>query len=267
MCKRCDRIKLLESKFSGPVFLFASGASSLSFDLGKYANHNFIVVNGAARKFLQDDRKFFAYVFTDESFVANSLELIKDCFCLAEFFFMPFEIYKKYLQEAVQKAGVEQKFFFINRVNRTHGEKCMSDTLFAIKSALDPKLLFDLSLLSAKKNKIGFSKDLAKGYFGSRTIAHIALQVIYYLGFEKVFLVGVDLSEAAGRFYDKDTSTALPTSLDKDYERFILPSFRFMADRVVDENFQVYNISEISRLPEAVVKKIKNQEMEKLLLA
>lgn len=265
MCERCSRVKNLENKYSGAVFIHASGGSAAEFDLDQYADQVFFVVNGAARKFLEKNICFFAYIFTDESFVAESLELIRNCLHLTNYLFVPFELYQKYLADMAVSEGVEDKFYFINRVNRIHGEKNINDKFFSLKAVFDNELKFDFSLFSAKKNKIGFSKNMSKGYFGARTIPYIALQVIFYLGFESVFLIGVDLSEASGRFYDESPVTTLPTSLDKDYARFILPSFQFMAREIISPNFQVYNLSETSRLPSDVIPKIKYTDLEKIL--
>lgn len=70
-----------------------------------------------------------------------------------------------------------------------------------------------MSRLFYKSKNIGFSKDITDGYFCARTIAYVALQLAYYLGFKRVFFVGLDLNSEVGRFYDK--KDPLPTTLDK----------------------------------------------------
>jgi KDO transferase-3 len=106
---------------------------------------------------------------------------------------------------------------------------------------------------------------MGRGYFCGRTIAYLCVQLAYTLGFRKVFIVGMDLKNNAGRFYE-ESKDALPTSLDDDYDGFILPSFAFMQKRIAaKENFQVFNLSSQSRLPDDILPKINLNQLDQLL--
>jgi KDO transferase-3 len=105
---------------------------------------------------------------------------------------------------------------------------------------------------------------MSKGYFGGRTIPFAALQLAYHLGFSKVFLVGVDMNAQPGRFYEQGEA-ALPTRLDEDYEDYILPSFELLAEQVVGPAFQVFNLSQTSRLPGDLVPVIDLHQLDALL--
>lgn len=87
-------------------------------------------------------------------------------------------------------------------------------------------------------------------------MAYVALQLAYHVGFSKVFLVGVDLNQSVGRFYEGSGATASLCGLDQYFERRILPSMKLMADTVVSERFKVYNLSATSRLPASVIPKV-----------
>ncbi|MNQ93726.1 lipopolysaccharide core biosynthesis protein [compost metagenome] len=112
---------------------------------------------------------------------------------------------------------------------------------------------------------LGFSKNLHKGFFDARTVTYLTLQIAYHLGFSKVFLVGVDLNQNAGRFYESKGSTLSPCGLDQHFDSRILPSFRLMAEQVVGSEFAVYNLSTASRLPQSVIPFISLAQVEAMV--
>lgn len=257
------KIQELHGVFSGPVFIFASGASSAEFPLSKYSHLPFIAVNGAVRRFIEEGVVPFAYVFSDENFIKNSVELVEQAVKICKFIFMPYELYEKYLSNNVELTPFLDKIYFIHKLNRENGVKKKSDWFFHISKILDKDLLFNYSFFSGRKNKIGFSKNIEKGYFCIRTIPYIALQLSYYLGFNNVFLVGMDLTASVGRFYDQENP--LPTTLDEDYPRHIGPGFEFFSKHVINETFKVYNLSTKSRVSAEVIPKINLDELFKFI--
>ncbi|MNG00047.1 lipopolysaccharide core biosynthesis protein [compost metagenome] len=84
-------------------------------------------------------------------------------------------------------------------------------------------------------------------------MAYVALQIAYHAGFNKVFMVGVDLNQNVGRFYENRHSKLSPCGLDQHFDSRILPSFELLAESVVDKDFAVYNLSPTSRLPRTVI--------------
>ena len=258
-----NRIDELNKSFSGPVFIFASGASAAEFSLNEYSNIPFIAVNGAVRKFIDEGIVPLAYVFSDESFISNSVELVEMAIKLCKFIFMPYELFDKYLSNNSDLIPYFDKIYFIHKLNRKNGVKQGADWLYYTRKIFDRDLLFDYSLFSSRKNKIGFSKNIKKGYFCIRTIPYIALQLSYYLGFNRVFLVGMDLTASVGRFYDR--GDALPTTLDKDYPKHIEPGFKFFSQNVINDDFKVYNLSTNSRVSTGIIPKISLDELAKLI--
>lgn len=258
-----NNLSTLKEKFSGNVFIFASGGSAKNFPLLDYKDNDFICVNGAVSVFIERNITPFAYLFDDEGFLINSLDLVLKAIKVSKYIFMPEELYIKHLASKVKLQEFVNKIYFIERVNRGHGRKVLSDKEFSFKNILNKDLVFSFSLLSNRKNRIGFSRNMETGYYCARTIPYVALQLAYYLGFKSVVLIGLDLNSQAGRFYDKDN--ALPTSIDQDYLRFILPSFELLANKVIDEEFKVYNLSETSKLPNKIVKKIDLTGLDKIL--
>lgn len=254
-----NKLLALKEKFNGNVFIYASGKSSDEFPLAEYKDEKYIVVNGAVRSFIESGIKPFAFIFDDASFLENNIELVLQAIIFSDFIFMPKNIYLKYgLKDKIARYDLN-KILFINKVNKRDGVILEPYKLFFIKNIFNKNLIFDFSRVLYKSKNIGFSKDITQGYFCARTIPYVALQLAYYLGFKKVFFIGLDLNAAVGRFYDKEHP--LPTTLDKDYPKHIYPSFVLTAKRVFDEEFQAYNLSVSSKLPESVIPKISLNEL------
>lgn len=258
-----NSLALLKGKFQEEVFVFASGASAKNFPILNYREKKFICVNGAVKIFLEKNINPFAYVFNDESFLVDSLELVFMAISKSRYVFMPEELYFKYVEREAVERGSVGKIFFIERVNRPYGVKKLSDRFFYFRNILNKSYVFNFNIFSSRKNRIGFSQDLEKGYFCARTIPYVALQIAKYMGFRKVFMIGLDLDSKVGRFYEKNR--VLPTSIDKDYFRFILPSFELMSNKIVCDDFRVFNLSPISRLPENVLVKIDTVKLDDIL--
>ena len=258
-----NRLSTLKEKFSGNIFIFASGGSAKFFPLLDYKDNDFICVNGAVSVFIKKNITPFAYLFDDESFLINSFDLVLRAIEVSRYIFMPEELYIKHLANKAELQESISKIYFIERVNRGHGREVFSDKAFSFKNILNKDLVFNFSLFSNRKNRIGFSRNMETGYYCARTIPYVALQLAYYLGFKRVVLIGLDLNSQFGRFYDKDN--ALPTSLDQDYLRFILPSFELFSSKIINDNFKVFNLSESSRLPGSVIEKINLNKLDNIL--
>lgn len=56
----------------------------------------------------------------------------------------------------------------------------------------------------------GFSYDLTKGIYSGYTVSYLALQIAVYMGFRKIFYVGLDLKHQPGltHFFGKDSVSA-----------------------------------------------------------
>ncbi len=92
----------------------------------------------------------------------------------------------------------------------------------------------------------GFYKDVIKGVWEGTTVTYVALQIAYYLGFERVILIGVDHSfKAKGRVHKTVTSSGGdidhfdPNYFGKGF-RWNLPDLATSkyAYRLAKENFQ-----------------------------
>jgi KDO transferase-3 len=168
------------------------------------------------------------------------------------------------LYEKEPQALEADSLLLMERVNRWIGVQRRSDRAFAWSARRDPDLVMRWSLLSQTANRIGFSRNFGRGYFNARTIAYAAVQLAYFLGFDKIFLVGVDMNSSLGQFYDP-AGSQMKSRLDGDFDDHILPHFEILARRVLDSGFQVFNLSRDSRLPGDLIPKVSLGQVDDLI--
>ncbi len=224
------------------MVILASGASAKHFPLGEFAHLPIIAMNGSVAMTAEHGIKPFFYVCTDKSFCQQQPALfataLRDSQRLA--------LWPEQFAGADIPAGTER--YALHKADapgllaglRGHGDSCVCNR----------------SLWSKRARSIAFSKDLAHGFFDARTVAYVALQLAYHLGFAEVLLVGVDLDQTVGRFYEGDQGQYSPCGLDQHWDSRILPSLTLMAREVVNEHFHVYNLSTTSRIPAELIPRV-----------
>ena len=249
---------------TGPVLLLASGPSASEFPLHNYRSLPVVAMNGSIVRCVDEGIRPFYYLCDDPNFVTGRPALALMGVGHGEHLAMSLDVLQA-IHSADATALNGKKIYLLERVNRQDGRAVMSDRAYAWSIRNDDELISNFSLLRRKPNRIGFSLNLKRGYFGSRTIPFGALQLACHLGFRQVFLVGLDLRQNGGRFYEKGEA-ALPSSLDEDFEQYILPSFALMARKILPRTgMQVFNLSGVSRMPERVIPKITLQRLDELL--
>lgn len=235
----------------GAVFIIASGLSARSFPLERFAHVPMITMNGAISMFLNTDVRPLFYACTDRSFSEQQPGLFK------------------YAMHVSQNVALWEDHALATAI-------LPSGRLYPLRKAKRPSWLDNVrgkhtalvtnhGLPGFRQRPLGFSKDMSEGFFDARTVAYLTLQLAYHLGFSKVFLVGVDLNEKSGRFYETQGGANSPCGLDQHYHTRILPSLALMASKVVGDGFRVYNVSECSRIPESVVPRVGLGEVEGML--
>ena len=245
------------------VFLVASGPSVNDFDLTKKACADFWAMNGSIYLFSDVNVQPDLYLCDDPNFALAKLDAIILALKLCKRVALSYEVIKVVLDQA-EDLLKGQTIYLLEKVNRINGVKQLSDRKFAWKVRKDKDLVSDYSLLKSRPNTWGFSKNLVKGYYSARTIPYVGLQIAYCLGYQCVFLVGVDLTNTHSRFYESGEK-AQPSSLDEHYNRHIYPNFRLMSEKIMSDKFKVYNLSGNSRLPNSLIPKITNLQLLELL--
>lgn len=248
----------------GPVLIVASGPSAADFPLARYRHIPMMAMNGSLIRLQQDNIQPFFYLCDDPRFVKSRVQVVVDAAATAHNIALNAPSLERLLHMRPD-CEWRAKPFLLERVNRSWQQPRTHDRCYAWSVRNDPQLLSSFSLFRSKPNRLGFSTNMAKGYYSARTIPYAALQLACHLGFSHAFLVGLDLNPTLGRCYP-EKGNVLKSTLDIDYDDFILPSFRFMQQHIREAaDFHVYNLSSISRLPDSVVPKLTPDTLDPLL--
>ena len=234
----------------GTVFIVASGASTKDFPLEKYADVPMITMNGAISKFTGTGIKPFFYVCTDQGFPLQQPGLFSHAMGISE----RVALWEDHVWG--KQAEPQGELYLLGRAPK----QSWSDLFRA-----DPELVRSRKLGTGRTRTLGFSKNLKRGFFDARTVAYLALQLAYHVGFTKVFLVGVDLNQSISRFYEEPGDMASPCRLDQHFDTRILPSFEILSKYVMNKDFQVYNLSDCSRISAELVPRVTMDQLDTLI--
>lgn len=235
----------------GPVFLIASGGSARDFPVEEFAHVPMITMNGAISLLAEKDIAPYFYVCTDRHFSVQQPRLYATAMRTSE-------------NVAVwqDQLGGDRP---LPRGRAYALKKAPRASLLSILFHRQGSLIRKRSLWSSRCKDIGFSTDMSQGFFDARTVMYVALQLACHLGFEQVFLVGFDLNQSAGRFYETCPGKRSPCGLDQHFHKRILPSLELMASQVTHERFRVFNLSPVSRVPDDVIPRISLDHARQLI--
>ena len=244
--------------YQGTVVVLASGPSAKNFPI-EACPYPIVAVNGSILMFEGLAARPFYYLCDDPNFVKQRPDLLALGIEKAE----NVALSRSCFEEAQQRGIVfspETNFYLLERAIHLAGSRALSARKFAWSIRKDKNLHSGFSFWRRKPNTIGFSRNLSKGYFSARTIAYVAVQLACHLGFSRVCIAGVDLNPESGRGYQEQTP--LSSTLVKDFPEHILPSFIFMKRHIIKSGeFEVYNLSDASRLPERVIPRMTVSEL------
>lgn len=93
----------------------------------------------------------------------------------------------------------------------------------------------------------GFCFDLARGIYSGYTVSYFALQLAVYMGFTKIFYLGLDLKHTEGQthFFGRDW---VSTNHEQTEFPKMIRMLQFAAQRLAGSDVQVYNCSPVSTL-------------------
>ncbi|MGR6641460.1 lipopolysaccharide biosynthesis protein [Pseudomonas aeruginosa] len=239
---------------NGDVFVIASGASAKEFPIQDFAEVPMIAMNGSISMFSGTKINPFFYVSSDRDFSNQQPEL----FSIALSRSSRVALWPDQLDKFAPLIAGEA--YSLKKAEQSPRRDLIGKYGFSL-----PKVI--ASLLSKRARTIGFSEDMSQGFFDARTVAYIAIQIAYHAGFRRVFLVGVDLTPSVDRFYEKPGMYKSPCSLDDYYDTRILPSLKLLNGLKAKRGFEVYNLSQSSRIPSTVISKIGLERARNLIYA
>lgn len=238
------------------VNILASGSSIKAIDLTKISQQPCIFVNGSINLMGQCDfTQPVAYAITDPRFIRHNLAILQNRYdgqC------------PLYLTQAVLEKLAEtdptiieksyQNLYLIYSVERPITQPSGGFlTQFLLKWQTKKRPLVDFHnhpnfvIKQQGKNAIGVSLDIRHGFVEAGTVAYVATQLAYGLGFKQIHLYGVDLINASEpRFYENSQNSA-PSKLEPAIYNRIVPSFDLLATVYQQQGVKVYNHSPISK--------------------
>lgn len=256
-CRIAELVPLTHTREQGKghsCFVVASGPSLGEVDLTRLGDHACFGVNGAIARYAGLRRGPSHYVITDPDFIRHRFHLVEAAFATRPFFF---------LSAAAISSICERNPALLSRTSVS-----LIETHFCRygEPRLEPHEIEHLvathDTLSASSWRIGFSRDIEVGLFSAHTVAYYPIQIASYMGFSEVYLLGVDLGSTGAqvRFYER-AGSARPSRMDRDLNKYILPSFAVLAQVCREApDFRVFNLSPISRLPAETIPRLSLDE-------
>lgn len=238
------------------VHILASGPSIQTNAIAQICHEPVIFVNGSIS--LTTQYHFsnpVAYVITDPRFIKHNRDI-------------PLEFYQGFCPLYISALVAEQLWldapdFLVRYAPYTRiiypVDRPIDNSLVAIQQTtllgkIAVKLNKRLRLKHLKHSpyhtihkKIGVSWDIRYGFVEGGTVALVALQLAYSLGFKEIHLYGIDLlNSQLPRFYENKDNVA-PTKLDNAIYKRIVPSFEWVAQNYQNKGVMIYNHSPISK--------------------
>ncbi|MCZ7835349.1 sugar glycosyltransferase [Atlantibacter hermannii] len=241
----------LKNRYQGDVLLTATGPSTKKMDFSVVPETMPVMgVNGAY--VLQGQVRYSLYIVVDMEFFDSKPETITAVISNPDIVFFTTlhgvaKIYDRHPQNEIlcQIALIE------DACCRIYQGKITDDTKWQTFKDNDT-VSFD-----EKNSNICFTTDIRNGIFDAGTVVYWALQVLYFLGFNRILISGLDMNNFhQPRFYESE-HTQLPSYLENKVENIVFPAFS-LASRVLEQHgVYVFNLSQESAVPELIFKKVK----------
>ncbi len=244
---------------SGNCFIVGTSPSVNDIDFTKLKRQVCFGVNGAIAKFRDADFTPTYYAISTYDFFENRFDMVREIIKSGAKCFFPFWGLCKICEQDASLLQ-DSPIYLLDPLNQRYGVPAMSERAFDTWASTDPAIILHPSI-RMKSDKVGFCMNMEKGYFHGENIVYTALQHAYYIGFRRIFILGMDLNYAGlkPRFYE-DASDTRPTWIDVSFERSIVPCFEIVRDMCEEMRIEVYNLSLKSRLPGEIIPKISFEE-------
>jgi KDO transferase-3 len=252
-------LEALSRAASEDCFIVAAGPSVAEIDFARLRGKTCFGVNGSIIKSAEAGVPFAYHLIQDRNFFLDRFELVRVALrsgaeCL--FSFRGLSVICEREPALLQGA----KVFLMDEISAHYARPKLAPEAFDRWAEADPDLTLH-SQVRPSEGRVGFSRDIRKGVFTGQTIVFSAIQIACWLGFRRIFALGLDLGGTGQgtRFYESGVQAA-PMRLDRDYEPYVLPAFEVAHEVLPQLGVELYNVSPASRLPGAIVPKISFDE-------
>lgn len=225
--------------------IILSGGSVADIDYSRLSGLQALGVNGSL--VLQDkfDIEFPYYCVIDRSFARTQRQIMKRIVSEDRVFLLGPDVLR-YMLEYIPVDSIRCRLCIIEDVHeRAYEPRMTTSALLNAQRHGRDIVLFD------QRIPLGFSFESAVGWFDADTVAYTALQAVIWGGARRVYFHGLDIKDAEStpRFYETGTTASRPlTRLEKNFEKYIKPSFRGAIQLLKARGIEVYNLSPDSAL-------------------
>ena len=226
----------LHNPFNDTCVIVATGPSINEIDhiFFKKQEYDYFGLNGAISL---NNTDFKYYVIIDHDFIRNRFDLVTKVLQMKCIFFTTARCLDEILKK-MHLADIRCDFKVLEIISAGKNEKFMGDTITGHEH--QEHYFFH--------ENFGFSLNFQDAIFDYYTVAYTAFQIIYGLGYEEIFLIGIDLTDLnQARFYESEQHKQ-PTLIHHHLDD-ILKAFACAARVFNQKNKKVYNLSHISIIP------------------
>lgn len=243
----------LQNKFQRSCFIVASGPSLAEINLSTLGQHHTISLNCAIKKFNDDGSQPTHCIIVDHRVFERQWDCVKASILSGANCFFSYEGLSRICEQDPEllKQG---NIFLIESISRKYGVPRPSKRECQTNFKADPEIFIADEYLSLCRS-VGFSTNLEKGLFSGKTVATWATQLGVALGYEQIFIVGMDLGGTGKKHFYADGNNASPDFM-KDYEPNIRVCFEQAKRASIANGFKIYNLSKHSTLPDEIISKI-----------
>ncbi|PWC19852.1 sugar glycosyltransferase [Brenneria roseae subsp. roseae] len=234
----------IKNKYTGSILLTATGPSVNHIKFNTPPPIPAMGVNGSY--FLKSYVDFSFYVVTDIHFPEHQPDIIKKVvFDSNIIFFTTIDIIMKILERFSIKE-IKCSFIIIEDLGDRVYEKIKKPSEIISLYKKENHFHYD------KKNEIGFVSDIKDGIFPGKTVIYWALQIISHLGFDTIYIIGMDMNNFnKPRFYETEKDK-IHTQLDQDMVS-IISSLEHASHVLKNKlNINVINLSKNSSVSEDI---------------
>jgi Kdo-III transferase WaaZ len=243
------RLSSLAKKYSGDVLLTATGPSVNTLNFSKLPE-NIIKsgVNGAWH--LNEVVHFNLYFVIDMTFIDHHISVMKGICSNKNITLFTTVMGVVKLIERLGLSEVLCELVILEDIcYQTYQPAVKKEDIYNVfKNNVDVAF-------SPDQNHIAYSKDIRRGVFDAGTVVYWALQVLGYLGFRKIYIAGLDMSNFNDpRFYE-DKANKRPSFLENKVKGTVFPALQLASNALSEMGISVINLSPQSAVPESIFPK------------
>ncbi|MDD2832649.1 MAG: DUF115 domain-containing protein [Methylotenera sp.] len=247
----------LQNSFKNSCFIIASGPSLAAVNLKMMDGFDTISLNCAIKKFNEASIKPTHCIIVDHRIFDTQWACVEASIQSGAHCFFSYDGLSR-ICERDPTLFNNGNIYLIESISRKFNVPRPSKAQCIELFKKDTKIYIDETLPQLCRS-VGFSSNLAQGLFSGKTVATWATQLAVALGYQQVFIVGMDLGGTGKKHFYADNHNKTPDFM-RDYEPHIRVCFEQVKRASLIEGFKVYNLSKDSTLPHEIISKITMEE-------